>query len=77
MKEFDIANEHVKDSINAFLEDASGYPAVNTIGEFNLKFFKSICIDCTRRNCIIRHMLYRADKIASCNYFTTLADKLD
>lgn len=73
MEEFDIANEHVKDSIHAFLADTSNNP----VSEFSLKFFRSICIDCTRRNCIIRHMLYSADRIASCNYFTTLTDKLD
>lgn len=75
MEEFDIVNEHVKDSINAFLEGAPDYP-VNTISEFNLKFFKSICIECVRRNCVVRHMLYSADKIAGCKYFTTLEDKL-
>ena len=73
MEEFDIVNERVKDGINAFLED--DYP-VNTISEFNLKFFKSICIDCVRRDCVVRHMLYSADKIAGCKYFTTLEDKL-
>ena len=34
MEEFDRVNERVKDSINAFLEDAPDYPA-NTISEFN------------------------------------------
>ena len=34
MEEFDIVNERVKDSINAFLEGAPDYP-VNTISEFN------------------------------------------
>lgn len=73
MEEFDAANERVKDSIHAFLADASNNP----VSEFNLKFFKSICNDCVRKTCAVRHTLLNADMIASCKYFITLADKLD
>ena len=68
MEDFDFVNEHVKDSINDYLVDTSN----DIISDFGLKFFQSICKDCVRRDCVIRHSLYDADRIASCNYFTTV-----
>lgn len=68
MEDFDVVNDRVKDSINAFLEDSSDNP-VNTISDFGLKFFKSICKDCVRRDCVVRNMMYDADKIVDCKYF--------
>lgn len=66
MEEFSILNERIKNSIHTFLEDTSNSP----INEFDLKFFKSICADCTRRDCTIRHTLLNASMISSCKYFT-------
>ncbi len=66
MEEFSILNERIKNSIHTFLEDTSNSP----INEFDLKFFKSICTDCARRDCIIRHTLLNAGMISSCKYFT-------
>ena len=68
MEDFDAVNDRVKDSINAFLKDSSDNP-VNTISDFGLKFFKSICKDCVRRDCVVRNMMYDADKIVDCKYF--------
>ena len=68
MEDFDAVNDRVKDSINAFLKDSSDNP-VNTISDFGLKFFKSICKDCVRRDCVVRNMMYDADKIVNCKYF--------
>ena len=68
MEDFDAVNDRVKDSINAFLGDSSDNP-VNTISDFGLKFFKSICKDCARRDCVVRNMMYDADKIVNCKYF--------
>ena len=68
MEDFDAVNDRVKDSINAFLGDSSDNP-VNTISDFGLKFFKSICKDCVRRDCVVRNMMYDADKIVDCKYF--------
>ena len=68
MEDFDFMNERVKDSINDYLVDTSN----DIISDFGLKFFQSICEDCVRRDCVIRHSLYSADRIASCNYFTTV-----
>ena len=72
MEELDATNERVKDSIHAFLADISNNP----VSDFNLKFFKPICNDCIRKTCAVRRTLLNADMIASCKYFTTLADKL-
>ena len=66
MKEFSILNERIKDSIHAFLEDTPN----NLINEFDLKIFKSICADCARRDCTVRHTLPNAGMISSCKYFT-------
>lgn len=66
MEEFSILNERIKNSIHTFLEDTSNSP----INEFDLKFFKSICTDCARRDCTIRHTLLNASMISSCKYFT-------
>lgn len=66
MEEFSILNERIKNSIHTFLEDTSNSP----INEFDLKFFKSICADCARRDCTIRHTLLNASMISSCKYFT-------
>ena len=68
MEDFNTVNKYVKNSINSFLEDTSKNP----IAKFNLTFFKPICIDCTREDCIIRHALYNADMIASCKYFSSI-----
>ena len=68
MEDFDVVNGRVKDSINAFLEDSSDNP-VNTISDFGLEFFKPICKDCVRRDCVVRNMMYDADKIVNCKYF--------
>ena len=68
MEDFDAVNDRVKGSINAFLKDSSDNP-VNTISDFGLKFFKSICKDCARRDCVVRNMMYDADKIVNCKYF--------
>lgn len=68
MEDFDVVNDRVKDSINAFLKDSSDNP-VNTISDFGLKFFKSICKNCVRRDCVVRNMMYDADKIVDCKYF--------
>ena len=68
MEDFDVVNDRVKDSINAFLKDSSDNPA-NTLSDFGLKFFKSICKDCVRRDCVVRNMMYDADKIVNCEYF--------
>ena len=73
MEEFSIVNERIKNSIHAFLEDASNSP----INEFDLKFFKSICADCARRDCTIRHTLLNANMISSCKYFTRTAAASD
>ena len=71
MEDFDLVNKRVKDSINACLVDTSD----DTISDFGLKFFKSICKDCVRRDCVIRHSLYDADKIANCKYFMPVTTK--
>ena len=68
MEDFDVVNGRVKDSINAFLEDSSDN-LVNTISDFGLKFFKSICKNCVRGDCVVRNMMYDADKIVNCKYF--------
>lgn len=68
MEDFDVVNDRVKDGINAFLKDSSDNP-VNTISDFGLEFFKPICKDCARRDCVVRNMLYDADKIVNCKYF--------
>ena len=73
MEEFSIINERIKNSIHAFLEDTSNSP----INEFDLKFFKSICADCARRDCTIRHTLLNANMISSCKYFTRTAAASD
>ena len=69
MEDFDVVNDRVKDSINAFLKDSSDNPA-NTLSDFGLKFFKSICNDCVRRDCTVRHTLLNANMISGCKYFT-------
>lgn len=66
MEEFSILNERIKSSIHTFLGDTFNSP----INEFDLKFFKSICTDCARRDCTIRHTLLNASMISSCKYFT-------
>ena len=71
MVDFNTANESVKNNINSFLKN----PSENPIDLFNLQFFKSICTECTRGDCIIRYTLLDADKIKECNYFTTLKEK--
>lgn len=71
MVDFNTANESAKNIINSFLEN----PSENPIDLFNLQFFKSICTECTRGDCIIRYTLLDADKIKECNYFTTLKEK--
>lgn len=71
MVDFNTANESAKNIINSFLEN----PSENPIGSFNLQFFKSICTECTREDCIIRDTLLDADKIKECNYFTTLKER--
>ena len=73
MEEFSIINERIKGSIHAFLEDTSNSP----INEFDLKFFKSICADCARRDCTIQHTLLNANMISSCKYFTRTAATSD
>ena len=65
MEDFDLVNKRVKDSINDYLVDTSD----DIISDFDLKFFKSICNDCVRRDCAIRHSLYSADRIMNCKYF--------
>lgn len=65
MENFDLVNKRVKDSINDYLVDTSD----DIISDFDLKFFKSICNDCVRRDCAIRHSLYSADRIMNCKYF--------
>lgn len=70
MMNFNTANESAKNIINSFLEN----PSEDPIDLFNLQFFKSICTECTRGDCIIRDTLLDADKIKECNYFTTLKE---
>lgn len=65
MEDFDLVNKRVRDSINDYLVDTSD----DTISDFDLKFFKSICNDCVRKDCAIRHSLYSADRITNCKYF--------
>lgn len=65
MEDFDLVNKRVKDSINDYLVDTFD----DIISDFDLKFFKSICNDCVRRDCAIRHSLYSADRIKNCKYF--------
>lgn len=74
MEDFDAVNDRVKDSINAFLEDSFDNP-VNTLSDFGLKFFKSICKDCVRRDCVVRNVMYDADKIVNCKYFMPVITK--
>lgn len=65
MEDFDLVNKRVKDSINDYLVDTSD----DTMSDFDLKFFKSICNDCVRGDCAIRHSLYSVDRIMNCKYF--------
>ena len=71
MVDFNTAKKKTKNIINSFLEN----PSENPIDLFNLQFFKSICTECTRGDCIIRDTLLDADKIKECNYFTTLKER--